>query len=92
MCNSWDITRLSMRFSAWRRQQVVNMNRPGFFGEFLVRQLWLPDHYLYWKHNRLFRFLPAICVLAIPTVFDDLAQTWWTRPWLGNSIDPYWVS
>ncbi|VUS65876.1 hypothetical protein SB6421_02871 [Klebsiella huaxiensis] len=24
------------------------VNRPGFFGECLVRKLRLPDHYLYW--------------------------------------------
>lgn len=30
----------------WHDPDVVN--RPGFFGECLVRKLRLPDHYLYW--------------------------------------------
>lgn len=46
------------------------LNRPGFFGEFLVRKLRLPDHYLHWKHNRLFRLLPAVCGLAVQVTFD----------------------
>ncbi|ENU1366677.1 hypothetical protein ACE460_004558 [Escherichia coli] len=29
-------------------QTVSELNRPGFFGECLVRKLRLPDHYLYW--------------------------------------------
>lgn len=48
----------------------LTVNRPGFFGEFLVRKLRLPDHYLHWKHNRLFRLLPALCGLAVQVTFD----------------------
>lgn len=47
-----------------------SLNRPGFFGEFLVRKFRLPDHYFHWKHNRLFRLLPAVCGLAVQVTFD----------------------
>lgn len=49
---------------------AVALNRTGFFGEFLVRKLRLPDHYLHSKHNRLFRLLPAVYVPAVPVIVD----------------------
>lgn len=49
---------------------MAGLNRTGFFGEFLVQKLRLPDHYLHWKHNRLFRLLPAVYVLAVQVTVD----------------------
>ena len=46
------------------------LNRPGFVGESLVRELRLPEPFLRWKHNTLFLLQQVVCA-RVAQAADD---------------------
>ncbi|STF57672.1 tail fiber domain protein [Escherichia coli] len=63
-------TRASDMVTVPIKNNLYNLNRPGFPGECFICELRLPDHRFRWKHNKLFLLLPEEYGPAFPAIVD----------------------